>query len=293
MYIIDGVIEEIEYIESDIIDEYVYDIEIEDNHNFFTENVLVHNCHTAAAESIWKCGVEATNAYYRYGMSATPWRDDGKDLIIESILNVRKPHLSITASDLIKIGKLTPCCIYFIEIKERIDWTGDYNSFYKNAIINNINRNKKIVELAKGLYNSNKTTLILIKNIEHGNLLLSMINNFLQNNTAEFLSGSDNTKTRETILNNVKNGKTKILIASTIADQGLDLPILDSLILAGGGRSSTRAFQRVGRVLRLYEGKKEATVFDFKDMSPTLYTHYLYRKALYETEPLWKIKEVN
>lgn len=250
--------------------------------------------HTGAAESIWNTGIVSNNAYYRYGMSATPWRDDGKDLLLESIANVRKPHLTITASKLIKTGKLTPCSIKFIQINEVFEWPGSYGELYKQSIICNEHRNNIIINKAIEMYKQNKTILILIKSIEHGELLLKGINqnnNFMGEDNVKFLSGGNSPDERQTIIDEVKDGKVKILIASTIADQGLDLPILDCLILAGGGRSSTRAFQRIGRVLRLYKNKTEAIVFDFKDMTPTLYNHYLYRKALYETEPLWTIIE--
>lgn len=75
--------------------------------------------------------------------------------------------------------------------------------------------------------------------------------------------------------------------------EGLDVPILDCLILAGGGRSSTRAFQRIGRVLRLYEGKERAIAFDFEDYTPMLRRHSKIRKKLYLQEPKWEIKYLN
>ena len=75
--------------------------------------------------------------------------------------------------------------------------------------------------------------------------------------------------------------------------EGLDLPILDCLILAGGGKSSTRAFQRVGRVLRLHKNKKRAIVFDFEDSTPMLNRHAKIRKKLYETAPAWEVKYLN
>lgn len=254
--------------------------------------ILWDEFHTAAAKITWETGIKSPNAYYRYGMSATPWRDDGKDILLEAITNVRKPHLSITASKLIEKGKLTPCTINFIPINKIFDWTGDYNSFYSKSIIENEYRNNIIVDKAIEMYKNNRTILILIKSIKHGNVILNKLlqNDFL-NDKVKFLYGSTDLEERANILNDVKQGKIKILIASTLADQGLDLPVLDCLILAGGGRSSTRAFQRVGRVIRLYTNKQNAIVFDFKDMSPTLYNHYLFRKALYKTEPLWTIND--
>ena len=77
------------------------------------------------------------------------------------------------------------------------------------------------------------------------------------------------------------------------------IPSLDVLILAGGGKSSTRAFQRVGRVIRLFTdpvtGKKKerALVFDFQDYTPMLRRHARVREKLYKTEEAWDVKYLN
>lgn len=105
----------------------------------------------------------------------------------------------------------------------------------------------------------------------------------------EMLSGNDDALKRAAVFEAVKRGICRCLVASTIADEGLDLPILDTLILAGGGKSSTRAFQRVGRVLRLHENKEKAVVFDFIDYTPMLRRHSRERQKYYEREPLWDI----
>jgi superfamily II DNA or RNA helicase len=36
-----------------------------------------------------------------------------------------------------------------------------------------------------------------------------------------------------------------------LADEGVDIPTLDAVLLAGGGASSTRVHQRIGRTLRI------------------------------------------
>jgi hypothetical protein len=96
----EGIIEEIEYV--DMSDEeyeetYVYDIGVEDNHNFFASNVLVHNCHHLPAFTMNEIARNCANAYYRIGVSATPWRDAGDDLLIEAILRKRRPEFAINA----------------------------------------------------------------------------------------------------------------------------------------------------------------------------------------------------
>lgn len=267
------------------------------------KGIYYDECHNLPSENIFSTSSQAVNAYFKIGVSATPWRDGGDDLLIEAAISIRKPHLSINASKLIAKGKLVPCNIVFVPFNERHEWT-NYHDTYKRAISHNEARNNMISKLAyKVTYSKNRTTLILVQKIQHGDTLIEKLNQLhvaktkVVNNVLiseiEFLSGRDNAERRTAVLQSVKDGFTKILIGSTIADEGLDLPILDCLILAGSGKTSTRAFQRVGRVLRLYTGKKDAIVFDIMDSTKTFRRHALIRKALYETEPLWKIKILN
>lgn len=267
--------------------------------------ILFDEVHFLPSKTIFDIAAKSKNAYYRFGVSATPWRDDNCDLLIEAALNIRKPQLTINASQLIAKGKLTPCTINFIELKNNIKWQGSYDKTYEMAIVDNEERNKKILDIGTNMFNKGKTQLVLIKKIRHGQKLLNRLKHripyeeilhydpgsdkWITVGNIEFLSGSDDLVKRNAVLQAVKNGFCKILIASTIADEGLDLPCLDALILAGSGKSSTRAFQRIGRVLRLYPGKTNAIVYDFLDNNPTFYKHALVRKALYETESLWKI----
>lgn len=266
--------------------------------------IMFDECHCIPSKSVFKTAAEAKNAYYRFGVSATPWRDGGDDVLIEAALSIRKPNLSINASKLIRKKCLTPCNIVFVPIKETFEWQGNYADTYKKAIIQNDKRNNAIVKLASKLVISKgRTVLILIKSIEHGDTLVNQLRyemgqkkvevevegQIVTISNIEFLSGRDDTLRRKAVLKAAKEKKVNILIGSTIADEGLDAPALDALILAGAGKSSTRAFQRIGRVIRLFEGKKNAIVFDFMDATKTFYRHALVRKALYETEPEWKI----
>lgn len=258
-----------------------------------------------AGHTLFTVARNARNAYYKIGVSATPWRDGNDDILLEAALNVRNPKTNISASMLIRKGKLTPCTITFIEQKSVCDWLGNYAKTYNKAIMNNVERNNKIINKVKeSIRNDDGSILILINKIKHGQMILERIQNEvgyteeivslngkdIKINSVEFLSGRDDMEKRNAVLQGVRECKCKILIGSTIADEGLDAPILKVLILAGSGKSSTRAFQRIGRVLRLFKNRNQANVYDFMDMNSTFYNQYLYRLALYETESEWKIK---
>jgi superfamily II DNA or RNA helicase len=89
----------------------------------------------------------------------------------------------------------------------------------------------------------------------------------------------------------IDKGYCKICISSCVFDEGIDAPRLDTLILAGGGKSSTRAYQRIGRVMRLYPGKNKCFVFDFDDETPIFHRHARCRRKLYEEEEEFVIKD--
>lgn len=320
--ILEGVIEDIEYVEmsnNEYEETCVYDIGVEDNHNFFVENTLVHNCHHLPSNTMAEIARKAKNAYYRIGVSATPWRDAGDDILIEAILAKRKTENSINASKLIDLKFLVPCTIYFVPMKQVFPGKS-YHSVYKKAVVENNERNVAAVKIAhKMLTTKNMTTLILIQQVKHGEILQKMLferipeesftvtvknpktgkDQLVRVKNVEFLSGQDDAIRRKAVIQATKDKKVKVLIGSTIADEGLDIPVLDCLLLLGGGKSSTRAFQRVGRVLRLYtdpttgENKKRAIVFDFVDYTPMLRRHSRVREKLYLTEERWEIKFFN
>ena len=74
--------------------------------------------------------------------------------------------------------------------------------------------------------------------------------------------------------------------------EGLDLPALRTLILAGGGKSSTRALQRVGRITRPWPNKKYGIVIDVWDHIRYFEDHASRRRKIYSTEPKWQIKDI-
>lgn len=57
------------------------------------------------------------------------------------------------------------------------------------------------------------------------------------------------------ILERVANGATRVLIATSLADEGLDLPILDTTVIATPSGSATRIEQQMGRSCRPGPGK--------------------------------------
>jgi superfamily II DNA or RNA helicase len=72
-------------------------------------------------------------------------------------------------------------------------------------------------------------------------------------------------KARREAMEEFKAGNIKTMIATSLADEGLDLPNVETLVMVSGGRSAQKTIQRASRALRRADGKDQAFIHDFKD----------------------------
>jgi superfamily II DNA or RNA helicase len=219
-------------------------------------------------------------------MSASPWRDDGQDLLIESLLGRR--IVEISASTLIEKGHLAQPIIKFVEVpKYHEKLPKQYQTVYKKYVIENSTRNNLIVDNVEKLINLGYKPLVLFDKIAHGDILYDMLS---EKFPCGLLSGKDSAKNRDKVKEQIVNGEIKCLIASKIFDIGIDIPCLSALVLCGSGKASVRSLQRIGRVIRKFKGKKIAAIVDFLDNAHYLKDHSKARKKTYETEEGFIIK---
>lgn len=251
------------------------------------ELVVWDEVHRVACDMAYEVSEMIPNAPYWVGLSASPWRDDNADLMIEAIIG--PVVYKISASELIRQGYLVPPIIRMAKIQP-VATTGTYHQLYRVNVVDNIFRNNVIVEDAISLVEQGFPTLILVKQIKHGKILQKMLKERF--GPVEFISGTDYTEKRNSTIKQMREGEIDLLIASTIADEGLDIKRLGAVILAGGGKSSTRALQRIGRVIRPHENKTHAVVIDYADQCDYLKDQAEARKKIYKTEKEFIILEL-
>ena len=244
---------------------------------------IFDECHLAACDTIQAIS-KNINPEYLYGMSASPWRDDNADLLIESIFGSK--IVDISASYLIENNYLVKPMIKFIKpSKKRYPKEATYQTVYKDYIIYNQERNDYITNGCKKLVEQGYPTLVLYSRLSHGKYLYDTISKSLP---CHLLSGQDSSKVREDTKTKLENGDIKCIVASTIFDIGVDLPSLSGLIIAGAGKSSVRALQRIGRVIRPHDygeyKKTRAAVIEFYDQAKFLKAHAEARYAIYSSE---------
>lgn len=240
---------------------------------------IIDECHMAACETIQQL-YKNSHFEHIYGLSGSPWRDDGQDLLIESILG--KYIVNINASYLIERGFLAQPLIRFRVVppyKTKLE--KNYQHIHKHYIVENEVRNNLILQATKAMVDKGYQTLVLFGAIKHGKILHELFSEHME---CSILDGSNDNDERAAVKKDLLGGKINCVLASRIFDIGVDIPSLSGLVIACGGKSTVKALQRVGRVIRKYPGKKFAAIVDFVDQAPFLDNHSKIRYEIYCSE---------
>ncbi|NJE46375.1 DEAD/DEAH box helicase [Thermococcus sp. GR7] len=237
--------------------------------------VMFDECHrTSAAEKFYQLGLSLPQVY-RFGLSATPWRRiRGEEIKIEAV--VGPTIFEVRAEDLIREGFLAKPRFEIVTYESSMpSFSERYKELYEDMIMNNDERNRAIIRKAIELARRGHRVLIDVRRIEHGKILKGMLEK--EGVKAEFLSSKS--PNRWEILEDFKEGRIPVLV-STLLKEGVDIPEISAIILAGGGKSDIMTIQTIGRALRPKKGMK-AVIVDVQDDDPLLFTHFLERqKAL-------------
>jgi superfamily II DNA or RNA helicase len=224
-------------------------------------------------------------AKWRIGLTATPEREDGQTKLMYWTMG--NEIFSYEMDQLVREGYLIRATIIPIETNfEYSPEIGSTSSEYihqlSEALINDESRNGIIVGLAIREAIRGESILILSNRRDHCKLLNQLISR--DRRVSSFaLTGQVRKKIRQKVLTDFRAGKINCLIATSLADEGLDVPQLSRLILALPGKAKGRTVQRVGRVMR--PGKdKTSIVYDIVDVKiPTLLTRFMSRKRIYRS----------
>jgi superfamily II DNA or RNA helicase len=240
--------------------------------------VIFDEAHHVSAKMLYRIAMQCDDAILM-GLSATPYRTDGEDMRIEAVLG--KKVYEITRKELIDCNYLSHAKVYYHDLEQDVFnyWMG-YQDAYKGYIVENEYRNKKIVEIIKDEYKKKKKILVLFNIIEH----MEKIQEQLKDEDVIFINGQLAKKKREELVEEIHKRDSCIILASTIFDEGVDFPNMDVLVLAGGGKSSIKVTQRVGRILRKADNKTHAIIHDFVDRCKWLYGHYKSRRKILEED---------
>lgn len=240
--------------------------------------VILDEAHHVAA-SMFRDVVGRCPARYRLGLTATPDRQDGLTPLLEWCFG--PPLLAVSHETLVEAGVLRLPEVRIIETAFTFPYTGahDYAPMLQ-ALVQDEPRNALIAETVAAEAREGRTCLVLSGRVDHCETLKAAIDAL--GTSAVLLTGGVAKTRRAEILAAARAGETRVLVATSLADEGLDLPRLSRVFLAYPGRARGRTLQRLGRLMRLHPEKTDAVLFDFVDRRvPILRRHHLDRKRLY------------
>jgi superfamily II DNA or RNA helicase len=248
------------------------------------EQIFFDEAHLCASKidkgnQLVKVARQFRRAYYRWGLTATPFMKD--EYSNQLLMGCTGGRISLISNhQLIQSGHLVPPRVWMIQMPD-VGPPKGWPEVYDVAIVANLNRNKRII---KELEDCPKPAMVMCTRLAHANVLHKMARN-KRIPVPAVQCGSTPTKERTRVIHDLQSGKEKAIIATTIYDEGVDVPNLRTLILAGGGKSMIAQLQRLGRGLRTHQGKQEVLVIDFDDRTgKVLQRHSNARRKVWKAE---------
>ncbi|MHB1417981.1 MAG: DEAD/DEAH box helicase [Bacillota bacterium] len=224
------------------------------------ELVVVDEGHQLGAETIYGAATLARPSYV-LGLTATPQREDFKEICIEAATGPIWRPAYAGEKMLIEGGWLLPVKVLVLPFKQKKSRFKRPDKVRKELIVQNEGRNKLILTWAKK-YMGKYKTVISVRDLDHGKLLSERLG-------IPFICGATSVEERLKIIKQLNDGDIKGLVASSILDQGIDIPPLELLIDAVPRKSVINILQVIGRVRRPDNGnldKKAALIVTVYDM---------------------------
>jgi len=265
------------------------------------EVLFLDEAHHASAESWYTIAMES-RAIRKFGLSGTPLKDDviadmrligatgeiichieSTDLIAKGlnaqpkIVVVYSPKVS--GPELPVVNKVRIVQGEHVPYRQYLPW----DKAYIRGIVKNPHHNAAVVRAVEWLVDRGRRTLVLCRRKAHWLDLKARIEE--TGIPCAALWGPTSMYDREDAKREIKNGSVKVILATTIFDEGEDVPAVEGLVLAEGVKVSVNALQRVGRGMRRKKGSNDVWVVDFcPTCHPRLSEHALQRVLAYEGE---------
>jgi superfamily II DNA or RNA helicase len=153
----------------------------------------------------------------------------------------------------------------------------NWQTVYDIGIVRNKVRNSMIVSLAKSCHRSGYKTMIFVGRRKHGHNLAQALSRlvscqcvFVHGESTAFIYNPSGSVRKERwdvsdIADYINNNENAILITTTVLDEGLDVPVINVLIMGTGMKKYRRTVQRCGRGMRPKDGQNKVYIFDFWD----------------------------
>lgn len=240
--------------------DYVYCLEVEKNHNFYADGVLVSNCHTMLRwleKSKNRAIIDQLKPLAVIGLTAT--------------LNLNKQDVAMRAYALAgpvcyeykyakgrEEGYLTKGNVVQVCIPTAVTDSNDPMEDYRTQAVENYELNAAACDLVEEGSKRGFGVILLTDSISQ----LHQLSDMLQHVRHSLVHGAIPVLERQKHIRMFEAGKLNVLLASKVFKKGIDLPSADCLIDTANRKSPEDAIQKFGRGARLAKGKRFFLYFD-------------------------------
>jgi len=290
--------DELDYEEVDIVEYqkieyvggvYVYDIEVEDNHNFIVDGLIAHNCHHIGSQ-MFSQALPKIASQYMLGLSATPERKDGLTPVFLNYLGpiFYKERRKGANQVWVKFVEVASTSDAYQEEIMKHSGTKDTGRMVTN-ISEFETMNYLILELVRILVKNRPRKIIVLGSRRDQ---LEWLNAHCQEASFKNYKGKyascglyyGNKGMNKKMYYQMLEASAEcdiIFGTNEIASEGLDIPGLNTLILLQGGHDVEQA---VGRILRKIHKDVPPTVIDMVYKCGNFPKHAKKRRDYYNFE---------
>jgi len=246
--------------------------------------VIYDECHHVSSKQ-WSKTLSKTCTKYTLGLSATPYRTDGLIKVLYWYIGEIIYQKKIKINNQVIIKMINFCTPNDLFVEKLNYFNGKMKPNHTKMISNIIKiqeRNEHIVEILSSLRkNPERNILVLSDRIDHLRNLKQMLEKKIPENELQDAGIYEYTgKIKRDLQIEAEQCGTILFATCKIADEGLDISRLNTIVLTTSKKNITQA---VGRILRniLENGNIRPLVIDIWDKLSTFYNHGKIRKRNY------------
>jgi superfamily II DNA or RNA helicase len=233
--------------------------------------VVIDEAHHVPART-WAAVLSDLRGRQRLALTATPERHDDRTPLLYA--HCGAVFHEVPLSQLEAGGYTLPPTVLRVDT----GWTpksGDVGG----ARVSARGRNRRILDLVDDAAADGRRVLVLVERVVHAERLAAALRR--AGVRADHVVGELGPVERAMRLDSLRAGTLSAVVATSVADEGLDLPELDTVILATPTDALARIQQRIGRALRPSAGKRDPIVYDLVDRGATAREGWERRCELY------------
>lgn len=226
--------------------------------------------HLVAASTFKKvCLGLMGRALYRFFLSATQFRNDGSDLLLEGLTGPVVYDKSLY--DLVSEGYLAKPVHVCVTVDAESDYVGPYPQMVQHHFYQNQRLHTVAARLACRLHHLTKLpSLILVDHVEQFKLLYPHLNfdygfahGPLNESNRDGVPQAFQKADNKALVQEFNAGRLPILVGTSSVSTGTDFRPTGAVIYLQAGESEIKVRQAMGRGTRLVEGKKQFYFVDF------------------------------